>query len=69
MLIKVDFDSIFNKSSHTFAYGSPDVVPMFARGVYPEDKVSSWCFDEGDEDFTKGKHLPLYLLARARACT
>ncbi|CAE6436111.1 unnamed protein product [Rhizoctonia solani] len=53
----VDFDSVFNKSTHTFAYGSPDIVPMFARGVSPEDKVSSWCYDEGEEDFTKGKYL------------
>jgi phosphatidylinositol glycan class N len=30
---------------------------MFARGVSPEDKVSSWCYDEGEEDFTKGKYL------------
>ncbi|KAG9078149.1 Glycosyl phosphatidyl inositol anchor synthesis, partial [Ceratobasidium sp. 370] len=49
----VDFDSVFNQSAHTFAYGSPDIVPMFARGVHPEDKVSSWCYDESEEDFTK----------------
>ncbi|CAE6348447.1 unnamed protein product [Rhizoctonia solani] len=53
----VDFDSVFNKSTHTFAYGSPDIVPMFARGVSPQDKVSSWCYDESEEDFTKGKCL------------
>ncbi|KAJ1300601.1 hypothetical protein OPQ81_002255 [Rhizoctonia solani] len=70
----VDFDSVFNKSSHTFAYGSPDIVPMFARGVSPEDKVSSWCYDESDEDFTKGKYhqvhhakeLDTWVLARLK---
>jgi hypothetical protein len=31
---------------------------MFARGVYPENKVSSWCYDESEEDFTKGEYLP-----------
>lgn len=30
---------------------------MFARGVYPEDRVSSWCYDESEEDFTKGQHI------------
>ncbi|KAG8744785.1 Glycosyl phosphatidyl inositol anchor synthesis [Ceratobasidium sp. 414] len=28
---------------------------MFDRGVHPEDKVSSWCYDESEEDFTKGE--------------
>ncbi|KAF8708239.1 Phosphatidylinositolglycan class N (PIG-N), partial [Rhizoctonia solani] len=63
----VDFDSVFNKSAHTFAYGSPDIVPMFARGVTPEDKVSSWCYDEEDEDFTKdAKELDTWVLTRLR---
>ncbi|KAL5637599.1 hypothetical protein ACGC1H_004121 [Rhizoctonia solani] len=63
----VDFDSVFNKSSHTFAYGSPDIVPMFARGVSPEDKVSSWCYDESEEDFTKdAKELDTWVLARLK---
>ncbi|CAE6447867.1 unnamed protein product [Rhizoctonia solani] len=60
----VDFDSVFNKSTHTFAYGSPDIVPMFARGVSPEDKVSSWCYDEGEEDFTKGECYSAHPFAR-----
>ncbi|CAE7080957.1 unnamed protein product [Rhizoctonia solani] len=63
----VDFDSVFNKSSHTFAYGSPDIVPMFARGVSPDDKVSSWCYDESEEDFTKdAKELDTWVLARLK---
>ncbi|KDN41908.1 hypothetical protein RSAG8_07125, partial [Rhizoctonia solani AG-8 WAC10335] len=63
----VDFDSVFNKSSHTFAYGSPDIVPMFARGVSPEGKVSSWCYDESEEDFTKdAKELDTWVLARLK---
>ena len=27
------FDSIVNRSHATFAWGSPDIVPMFVRGV------------------------------------
>ncbi|KAK7059142.1 Glycosyl phosphatidyl inositol anchor synthesis [Paramarasmius palmivorus] len=48
----VNFDSIFNQSSHTFAFGSPDIIPMFQQGATP-DKVKGWTYNEEDEDFTK----------------
>ncbi|KAG7095750.1 hypothetical protein E1B28_006460 [Marasmius oreades] len=48
----VHFDSVFNQSSHTFAFGSPDIIPMFQRGATP-GKVEGWSYNEEDEDFTK----------------
>lgn len=44
----VEFDSVFNKSRHTFSYGSPDIVPIFC-GALPH---STWnTYPHEFEDF------------------
>ncbi|VFQ88721.1 unnamed protein product [Cuscuta campestris] len=44
----VEFDSVFNRSRHTFAFGSPDIVPIFC-GALPH---TTWnCYPHEYEDF------------------
>ncbi|SJX60502.1 related to MCD4-sporulation protein [Sporisorium reilianum f. sp. reilianum] len=63
----IAFDSLLNQSSHSFAFGSPDIVPMFAVGA-AADRVDMWTYDEEDEDFTKdATHLDLWVLDRFKS--
>ncbi|KAF8496185.1 Phosphatidylinositolglycan class N-domain-containing protein [Russula emetica] len=63
----VDFDSVFNQSSHTFSFGSPDILAMFVQGATP-GKVDGWTYHEDDEDFTKdATELDIWVLDQLKS--
>ena len=57
----VNFDSVFNRSRHTWSWGSPDILPMFQHGAVP-GRVDADCYSEEAEDYSKG--APLAMLAK-----
>ncbi|XP_043921116.1 GPI ethanolamine phosphate transferase 1 isoform X2 [Protopterus annectens] len=46
----VQFDSVFNESRYTWSWGSPDILPMFAKGA-TGDHVYTYCYPAETEDF------------------
>ncbi|KAH0520784.1 GPI ethanolamine phosphate transferase 1 [Microtus ochrogaster] len=46
----VEFDSLFNESRYTWSWGSPDILPMFAKGA-SGDHVYTYSYDAQKEDF------------------
>lgn len=48
----VNFDSVFNRSRHTWSWGSPDICPMFKEGAVP-GRVDSITYPPHFEDFSK----------------
>ncbi|KAL1598634.1 Glycosyl phosphatidyl inositol anchor synthesis [Paraconiothyrium brasiliense] len=48
----VHFDSVFNRSRHTWSWGSPDILPMFEQGAIP-GRVYADTYDAEAEDNSK----------------
>jgi len=46
----VEFDSTFNESRYTWAWGSPDILPMFAKGASGGHVFTSM-YQNLEEDF------------------
>ncbi len=47
----VNFDSLFNRSRHTWSWGSPDILPMFEHGAVP-GRVDAFTYSADLEDFS-----------------
>ncbi|XP_077295319.1 GPI ethanolamine phosphate transferase 1-like [Arctopsyche grandis] len=47
----VEFDSVFNQSRYTWSWGSPDILPMFAKGA-SGDHVYTHSYSHEEEDFS-----------------
>ncbi|KAF2734555.1 PigN-domain-containing protein [Polyplosphaeria fusca] len=62
----VNFDSVFNRSRHTWSWGSPDILPMFEQGAVP-GRVDADTYDAEDEDFSKaGYHLDIWVFDKVK---
>lgn len=60
----VNFDSVFNRSRHTWSWGSPDILPMFKEGAEP-GRVDADMYAEEAEDFSMdATHLDTWVFER-----
>lgn len=63
----VNFDSVFNKSRHTWSWGSPDILPMFKEGAVP-GRVDADMYGAEAEDFSlDATHLDIWVFDKVKA--
>jgi phosphatidylinositol glycan class N len=62
----VNFDSVFNRSRHTWSWGSPDILPMFKEGATP-GRIDADTYSEEAEDFTlDATHLDTWVFDKVK---
>ena len=62
----VNFDSVFNRSRHTWSWGSPDILPMFELGAVP-GRVDAYTYAAEEEDFSQdGLQLDIWVFDRVK---
>ena len=52
----VDFDTVFNQSRHVWSWGSPDILPMFAKGAW-NNQVTTDTYDPALEKFFANQRI------------
>ncbi|OBT56726.1 hypothetical protein VE04_03906, partial [Pseudogymnoascus sp. 24MN13] len=63
----VNFDSVFNRSRHTWSWGSPDILPMFQEGAEP-GRVDGDTYGHEFEDFSMDATLlDIWVFDRVKA--
>ncbi|CZT03825.1 probable GPI ethanolamine phosphate transferase 1 [Rhynchosporium graminicola] len=63
----VNFDSVFNRSRHTWSWGSPDILPMFQLGAEP-GRVDAFMYGSEEENFAgDAVLLDIWVLDRVKA--